>query len=508
MITFNPNTRTFNINLKHSIYAFQVNEAGAVVHLAHAPRPQDAPFATQLNSAVTPFQSDDRASFEHQLRRDELVAFGDVNYHEVSLKVLFNTLPSAIQPNEAHHLPIRDVRLRYVSHEIVTDAQPGLAPPTARTANTSPRETLRVHLQDPMQPLRVTLCYRVTPEHDIIERWIELDNLGSTPIIIESCAFATMHVPNGANELTCTSGAWSREFTAQREVMPIGMRVLESRTVQGGHASNPFFMLNRPHQAWEDHGTVWFGALAYSGAWRIAVEHLLSLDVRAHTGYNPFDFELILAPAERHITPALVCGVSHDGWGGASRRLHAFTRERILPAPKSDMPLRPVLYNSWEATYFDLSVAGQIELARKAAALGVELFCLDDGWFGARRNDHAGLGDWVVSRDVFPEGLTPLIDEVHRLGMKFGLWVEPEMVNPDSDLYRAHPDWVLHFAGRPRTEQRNQLILDFGRDEVVAHIYAALDTLFDEYAIDFIKWDMNRNSSEQFGANTSRAYIG
>jgi alpha-galactosidase len=228
----------------------------------------------------------------------------------------------------------------------------------------------------------------------------------------------------------------------------------------------------------------------------MAVEQLPSLDVRIHAGYNPFDFELNLAPQERHVTPALVCGCCPDGWGGASRCIHAFTRERVLPRPERDSPFRPVLYNSWEATYFNLSVAGQIELARKAAALGVELFCVDDGWFGARRHDHAGLGDWVVSPDVFPEGLDPLIAEVHRLGMKFGLWLEPEMVNPDSDLYRLHPEWILHFPGRQRSEARHQLILDFGREEVVAYIFQALDNLLAQYPIEFIKWDMNRYARE------------
>jgi alpha-galactosidase len=289
---------------------------------------------------------------------------------------------------------------------------------------------------------------------------------------------------------------WARELTSQRERLPIGLRVIEERGVLTGHATNPFFLLNRPGQAWEENGTVYFGALAFSGGWRITIDQLPSLDVRLHAGYNPVDFELTLAPDETHTTPALVCGVSADGWGGVSRRLHGFARQRVLPRPPRQLADRPVLYNSWEATYFNLSVAGQIELAHKAAAMGVELFCVDDGWFGGRRNDHAGLGDWSVSPDIFPDGLHPLIAEVQRLGMKFGLWVEPEMVNPDSDLYRQHPDWVLHFAGRPRTESRNQLILDFGRPVVVAHIYQALDRLLDEYPIEFIKWDMNRYASE------------
>jgi alpha-galactosidase len=266
--------------------------------------------------------------------------------------------------------------------------------------------------------------------------------------------------------------------------------------VQTGHHANPFFLMNRPGQAWEETGTVYFGQLAYSGSWHMTFEQLPSRQSRVHAGYNPFDFQLDLAPGQTHTTPALICGVSSDGWGGASRRMHGFAQDYVLPSPNQENKLRPVLYNSWEATYFDLSHQNQVELARKAASIGVELLCVDDGWFGARRNDSAGLGDWIVSRDVFPDGLEPLVAEVHRLGMKFGLWVEPEMVNPDSDLYRQHPDWVLHFPGRPRTEARNQLVLDFGRPEVVEYILAQLDELVKRYAISFFKWDMNRSVTE------------
>lgn len=495
MIQFNPATKTFNLLLKHSYYAFQVDSADCLIHIGWGPRPAGATDSMLLQGgAQSTFELN---GFEWQTRRDELVAFGDVSYHEVSLKVSFSAYPQPLSASEAAHLPIRDVRLRYVGHAVVTDGQPGLAPTHGQApANSGVRETLRVFLQDTVQPLRVTLCYRLTPEQDVIERWCELENSGNSAVTIDICNFGTLHFPNGTTELTNVTGAHVREFTTQRERLPIGVRLLESRTLQTGNASNPGFLLNRPGQAWEESGVVYFGLLAYSGAWRIAIEQMPTLDIRVHAGYNPFDFEIVLGPQERHVTPALVCGVSTDGWGGASRRLHTFTRERVLPRPARANSYRPVLYNSWEATYFDLSVAGQIELARKAAAIGVELFCLDDGWFGARRSDHAGLGDWVVSPAVFPDGLTPLITEVQRLGMKFGLWFEPEMINRNSDLYRQHPDWVLHFPGRPRTEARNQLILDFGRPEVVEFIFQAFDRLLQAHPIDFIKWDMNRNASE------------
>jgi alpha-galactosidase len=503
VIHFDPSTCAFNLLLAHSFYAFRVDDEGWLVHLAWGVRPAGAPPTALLTGPG--YESLPHPDQAPLTRRYELSTFGDSTLQEVSLKVSFPSLPNQMAAGEVPLLPVRDVRLRYVGHEVVTDpasgsgdrARPGLAPAHGQpTRETGPRETLRVRLADPAQPFEVTLCYRLTPEHDIIERWCEVINTGGEPLHVEALAFATLHFPNGTVELTSVSGWWTREFMTARERLPMGIRSLEQRSVQTGHYTNPFFMLNRPGQAWEETSEVYFGALAYSGAWRIAFEQLFTLDVRGHAGYNPFDFGLTLAPGERHVTPAIVIGVSPDGWGGASRRLHAFALERVLPCPADGPAERPVLYNSWEATFFDLSYESQVKLARKAAAMGVELFCVDDGWFGGRRDDRAGLGDWIVSPDVFPGGLAPLIEEVHRLGMQFGLWVEPEMVNPDSELYRAHPDWVLHFPGRPRTEWRYQLILDFGRREVVEHIYAMLEKLLRDHAIDFIKWDMNRYATE------------
>jgi alpha-galactosidase len=497
MIHFNPDTRTFNLLLKTSYYAFQVDEADRLLHLGWGPRPIEAAPTDRISGTASIGPYELPTSFITQFRPDEVLTFGDLTVHQVTLKANFPSLPVPLKENEALHLPIRDLRLRYVDHEVVTDAQPGLAPTHGLPVqNTSPRETLRVRLKDPVQNVFVTLCYRFTPEHDIIERWLELENAGAETVSFEVCNFASLHVPNGTNELTYVSGTWAREFTTHRQRLSPGTHVIDSRNLQTGHVTNPIFMINRPGQAWEETGTVYFGALAYSGAWQIAVEQLPTWDVRVHAGYHPFDFQLDLAPGGRHITPALVCGVSADGWGGASRRLHAFTQERVLPRPPQSSRFRPVLYNGWEATYFNLGYESQAELARKAAALGVELFCVDDGWFGARRYDDAGLGDWVVRADAFPNGLEQLVAEVHRLGMKFGLWIEPEMVNPDSDLYRQHPDWVLHFPGRERTESRHQLILDLGREEVVEYVYSVLDALVARYSIAFFKWDMNRLVTE------------
>ena len=480
MIHYNSDTRTFNLPGRNSHYTMIVEANGRLTHLSWGPQP------TPLTGGIR-FNPPGQSSFEFQGQRDELPTYGDFSIPEVALKASFPNPPA---------LPVRDVRLVYTGHEIGENSQLPMVNSqwsTDPSAIRNPQsEILRIFLHDPVQPLAVTLGYRLTAEYDVIERWCELTNTGPDPIVIEKLDFAALQLPPGCREVTTVHGAWAAEFTTQRHVLPVGSFSIGHRSVQTGHSFNPFFLANQPGQATEESGPVYFGVLAFSGAWQITFEQQHSGDVRVFGGYNPFDFALILQPGETHITPAFVCGVSGEGWGGASRRLHAFTRDCVLPnaAP------RPVLYNSWEATYFALSHDGQVALARKAAAIGVELFVVDDGWFGGRRSPLSGLGDWSVSRDVFPNGLQPLIAEVHALGMKFGLWFEPEMVNPDSDLYRQHPDWVLHFPGRPRTEARMQLVLDYGRAEVVAYIFNALDAILSTHDIDFIKWDMNRNVTE------------
>jgi alpha-galactosidase len=240
---------------------------------------------------------------------------------------------------------------------------------------------------------------------------------------------------------------------------------------------------------------VWFGALAWSGNWKLVVEQTPGRQVRVTGGLNDFDFGYLLKPGESLETPAFYGGFTNQGFGESSRMLHAFQREEILP-DRAVPRTRPVLYNSWEATTFNVDEAGQKELADKAARIGVEMFVMDDGWFGQRNDDHAGLGDWYVNPRKFPNGLKGLIGHVNNLGMKFGLWVEPEMVNPNSDLYRAHPDWAIHFDGRPRSEARNQLILNMARDDVRGYIFSVLDKLVSENHIEFLKWDMNRHFGE------------
>jgi alpha-galactosidase len=373
----------------------------------------------------------------------------------------------------------RDLVLHYESHAIKA-------------------EGLDVILKDINRKINVTLHYSIDAGSGILARSATIENREAQPVTIEQAAAATWALPPANYTMNYLTGRWAGEWTLTQEPLRPGERIMESRRGSTSHQANPWFALQAGDPD-ENHGEVWFGALAWSGSWRIVVEKDQLDAVRVTGGFNPFEFGYVLHPGQSLETPIFYGGYSNHGLGGASRILHRFEIDNVLPhrpgqdhAPKP----RPVIYNSWEATEFRVDEPGQMALAEKAAALGIDRFVMDDGWFGQRKDDHAGLGDWYVNQQKFPHGLKPLIDKVHSLGMDFGLWVEPEMVNPDSDLYRKHPDWALNFPGRPRSEQRNQLVLNLARPDVRDYILGFLDKLVTENDIAFLKWDYNRNWSE------------
>jgi alpha-galactosidase len=351
-------------------------------------------------------------------------------------------------------------------------------------------------MKDISREVYVTLHYGMDPETGIVRRSAEVENRTDAPFTIEQFAAGTFNLPRGTDyHLHFLTGRWAGEWGVQDEAIRGGKIVLESRRGATGSQNNPFFAIDRDMSKDQDQGDVYFGALAWSGSWQISIEQDALQHVHITGGLNAFDFTYHLRKGGKFQTPDFYGGFSSQGLGGASRLMHRLEIDSIVP--NAPMPrLRPVLYNSWEATGFQLEEAGQMALAEKAASIGVERFVMDDGWFGQRNSDHTGLGDWYVNKEKFPHGLKPLIDKVHSLGMEFGLWVEPEMVNPDSDLYRNHPDWVLNFPGRPRTEGRNQMVLNLARPDVRAYVMGFLDKLLGENQIDFLKWDYNRNWSE------------
>jgi alpha-galactosidase len=371
----------------------------------------------------------------------------------------------------------RDLVLHYASHRIDGDA-------------------LEVELRDIRLDVSVWLRYTADPATGIIGRSARIENHTAQAMTVDQASAASWNLPTGDNySLRYLTGSWAREWHLQTRAISPGATEIGSRRGTTGDQNNPWFAIERGGEWNEAHGEVWFGALAWSGSWHIRVDQDVLHQVRVTGGFNPFDFAYRLAPGQSLQTPVFYAGYTSDGIGEASRLMHRFEMNTVLPE-RAETKLRPVLYNSWEATEFKVDEAGQEKLAEAAAKLGVERFVVDDGWFGARNSDHAGLGDWTVNRDKFPHGLKPLIDKVQGLGMSFGLWVEPEMINPDSDLYRAHPDWALHFNDRPRSEGRNQLVLNLARKDVADYVYGVLDRLLSENKIQFLKWDYNRNWTE------------
>lgn len=365
-------------------------------------------------------------------------------------------------------------------------------------ADTVEETRLTLHLRDTFYAIDVTVTYDILPVSGLFDTRITVHNETDKTLYAERLFSLAIHMP-GADQnyaMTHFDGLWGDELRPNREVLAAGTRIRESRRLVTSHEGTPFFALDYAAPelaASEARGDVWFGALHWSGNWKLIGEGTRDGRTIVHLGLNDYDFELPLAPGEAFETPRATFGYVGEGYGAMSRALQTYQRQHLAPR-KSHMP--PVVYNSWYATEFNVSQDQQIALAKKAAAMGVEMFVLDDGWFAGRVNDHAGLGDWWVDEKKFPNGLTGLCKAVHDLGMGFGVWVEPEMVNPDSDLYRAHPDWVLHEPGRDRTEIRNQLMLNMARPDVQDYLIDLLDKLLTENPIDFIKWDMNRGVTE------------
>lgn len=356
----------------------------------------------------------------------------------------------------------------------------------------------------------IALIHRLAldPAGDVLAASTEIGNIGDGIVDLAALAAPVLPLPGFVTRLTGFEGRWAGEFQRREIERPPGLWMRENRRGRTSHDSFPAMIAAEPG-ATERHGRVYGFHLGWSGNHRIAVETLA--DGRTHVSMEALLLpgEIRLAAGERYRTPDLFASVTDDGLTALSQAFHDHLRARPQHARLRAKP-RPVHYNSWEAIYFDHDPATLMTLAGRAAAVGAERFVLDDGWFLGRRDDTAGLGDWRVDPAIYPDGLGPLIAHVAGLGMEFGLWVEPEMINADSELYRAHPDWALATPPAPVMEFRNQLVLDFGRAEVRDHLFAAVDALLRGHAIAYLKWDMNRDLSQPGGADghaTANAHV-
>lgn len=355
--------------------------------------------------------------------------------------------------------------------------------------------TLRLTFADDLLGLRTTLCYATVPGTDVLHRWTELTCTGEEELRLERLDSAAVNIPvTAAARLTYLTGQWSQEFQHTRLDLARGTFTMGSTQGVPGHAYAPWLAVQdatAPHDA---PAPAYGIALEWPGNWHITAQAEPGGAVRVRAGRVPHEGAVRLAPGDTLTTPRLACAFSPDGLDGLSRVWHRY--ERRLAGERLHRP-RKVLYNSWEATGFDVDAESQLELAKAAADLGAELFVVDDGWFTGRADDTGGLGDWYPDPAAFPHGFDRFVDDVRALGLDFGLWIEPEAVSPGSRLHAEHPEWVYRIEGRPARRVRNQLLLDLGRTDVQDFVLATLDRLLTGHAIGYLKWDMNRPPTER-----------
>lgn len=427
----------------------------------------------------TPFRED--ASFSLDSLPQEYPGYGSGDFRQPAYQV---QLANGTTVTEAE----------YVRHRIYSGKPKLEGLPAVYTEQDAEADTLELELLDRASGLTIYLSYTVMSAFDAITRSVSFRNDSKENITLLRAMSASVDMNHSRYDLLHLHGAWARERHVQRRRLSPGMQGIESRRGSSSHNHNPFLAL-LSEGAGEEHGEVYGFSLVYSGSFSAQVEVDQYETARVTMGLNPFDFSWLLEPGQSFQTPEAVMVFSAEGLGGMSRRYHKMYRTRLSRGQFRDAT-RPVLVNNWEATYFNFNADKIEQIASAGRDLGIELFVLDDGWFGKRNDDTTSLGDWVVDKNKLPEGLEDLVKRVRNLDMQFGLWFEPEMISPDSDLYRQHPDWCLHVEGRRRTEGRQQLILDFSREEVGDAVADMVRSILQSAPITYVKWDMNRNMTE------------
>lgn len=358
---------------------------------------------------------------------------------------------------------------------------------------------LVIHLKEKYKNVRLDLIYTVFENCDVITRRTVLINDDESELKIKRIMSLQLDIDTGKYKMVSFGGNWVREMEKHESILTYGVNVNHTTTGASSNRNNPFVMISDT-DACEEAGNVYGFNLIYSGNHYEACEVNSFKSLRFVCGIDPTDFEWKLIPGDKFVTPEAVMSYSDNGFRGMSRNMHDFVRKHIIRGKYKNEP-RPILLNSWEASYFNISEARLMSLAKKASDAGIELFVMDDGWFKGRNSDKSSLGDWVYDRKKLPKGVKHLSDRIHALSMKFGIWVEPEMISEDSDLYREHPEYAMKIPGRDTSLGRNQMVIDLCNDEVVDYLYDALSKVFAEYGIDYVKWDMNRLFSDVYSTS-------
>ncbi len=461
MIIYNEEKKTFVIETEKCAYVFCIEKSGCLKNLYFGEKLNDSegyPTSSELRSFCRHTYMSERKI------REEYPTYGGVFFFEPSLVA---ELP----------LGVCDTELRYASHVISEDGN-----------------LLEVTMKDAAYPFYATLIYRIYEGIDLIDKSVRVKNGCDEPVKLRSLMSGTVYLPDNRKlGITTMSSHWGREYNLQRQDFSEKKHVIESRSLYADSEYMPWFAID--DNADEEQGEVWFGTLRWPGNWKICAEKTSSGVSYVTAGLNDFDFCKTLRSGEEFTSPVFSVGYTSGGFGSASRIFHRFQREVFAPREWAKKPL-PIVYNAWAAMEFKITAEALLPLVDKAADLGCELFVVDDGWFGSRNDDTSGLGDWFPNPVKFPDGLLPISEKCHARGMLFGLWIEPEMVSTDSDLYRAHPDWIIGLPGREKETFRNQLMLNVSLPCVRDYMIDCIDRLIADNALDYLKWDSNRYVSQ------------
>lgn len=417
----------------------------------------------------------DNRTFSYDTQRQIFGVHGFGDFRCPSLKIQHDN-------NELTQFKLKD---SHILHGVVEAT--GLPSPHSMEG----AETLVFILEDEFAKLRLTLYYTAYADRATISTFAKISNLSDKAVIINRALSTMLDVPAGNYDVVTLQGAYAREKTVRCQMVEQGIFSIASNRGASGHAQTPAVILC-DRTATEDAGSALALQLLYSGNFQAFVQKNQLNEVRLGIGINDDNFAWQLAARDNFETPVALMTYSAKGLTHLSQESQLFVQNHIMPKQFAHAE-RPILINNWEATYFDFKKEKLLDLADEASKLGIELFVLDDGWFGNRFDDNRALGDWVVNEEKLGGPLNDLIAEVHAKGLKFGLWFEPEMISVDSDLYRAHPDWAIQAEGRGHTYSRNQLVLNLANPDVVAYIKAAIDKILTENTIDYVKWDYNRN---------------
>ena len=483
-IIFNKENGLFHIKSKKTSYVMRVLETGHLINLY---------WGRRINSNKIDYVVKKRSCGSFLADLDNIDA--------LNLEVIPQEYPSygnpdlrspAVQIKLSNGTTVTD--FRYYSHEIYKGKKDLQGLPATYVENEDEAETLEITLKDELAELRIVLSYTVFESYDAITRSCRIINDSQKEVDVLRVLSANVDFRDSDFDLIQLSGAWARERHIVRTPLRNGGQCVESRRGASSHAQNPFIALVSKDTT-EDKGEVYGFNLVYSGNFLANVEVDMYSNARTQIGINPFDFTWNLESGEEFQTPEAVMVYSSNGLTGMSHIYHDLYRERLCRGAHRDKE-RPILINNWEATYFDFNNEKIKDIAKEASNLGIELFVLDDGWFGERNNDDCSLGDWFVNEEKLKGGLNSLATDINEMGMKFGLWFEPEMISPKSKLYEEHPDWCIHIDGRVRSEARKQLILDLSRDEVCDAVIEMLTNVLKSAPISYVKWDMNRNMTE------------